>query len=122
MYDCKSITESIISKFRPTRLYIKELCGVYYFGKSCAKNVEVYSGSGVIWRKRIKKYGKDKIRTIWISDWYYDPQLLQEVAMHFSEENDIVNSSKWANIMPENGLSGGMSADIAKKSTYHFDC
>ena len=97
----------MITNFKPTRLYIKELAGVKYFGKSIGTNIEGYTGSGIVWKCRIKKYGKENIRTLWISDWYHDPHEVMEVALHFSKENNIVESEEWANLKPENGLEGG---------------
>ena len=107
IYSSRDITEFIKINFKPTRLYIKELSGVKYFGKTFLNDVEKYTGSGKIWRDRIKKYGKENIKTLWVSDWYYDPAELQEVALLFSKENKIVESKEWANMHPENGLNGG---------------
>lgn len=103
------ITEQMIKSFEPCRLYIKELVGIKYFGKTTLNNVDTYTGSGKVWRNRIKKYGKHQIKTLWVSDWYYDPHEICAVALHFSEENDIVGSSEWANSKPENGLDGGFA-------------
>ena len=91
----------------PTRLAIKKLAGILYFCKSTVENISIYSGSGVEWKDRIKKYGKENIETLWISDWYICPHEIQRVALDFSRENQIVESDKWANLKPENGLDGG---------------
>ena len=107
IYSPIQITEEIRNKFKPTRLYIKELAGIKYFGKTTL-DPNLYSGSGKIWKDRIKKYGKDNIKTLWVSDVYYDPDELQVIALHFSEENKIVESKEWANLQPENGLDGGL--------------
>lgn len=90
----------------PTRLYIKKLNNIYYFGKSIKKNLHTYHGSGKRWTNHLKKYGKNNVETLWISDWYYDTSII-DIALHFSQENDIVNSDKWANLIPENGINGG---------------
>jgi hypothetical protein len=103
----------IDSKFQPARLYIKECAGIKYFGKSTKENVEAYTGSGVIWQKRIKKYGKSSVKTLWVSDWYTDRDEIQKVALQFSKDNNIVESPQWANLIPENGLDGH-SSDAAK--------
>ena len=107
IYQPQNLSEKTIKNFRPTRLLIKELAGQYYFCKSVVQDVIAYPGSGVIWSNRIKKYGKKNIKTLWISDWYYDANLIQEVALHFSRENQIVESKMWANMRPENGINGG---------------
>jgi hypothetical protein len=107
IYHSTIITERMIEKFRPTRLAIKELAGILYFCKSVNENINGYTGSGVVWKSRIKKYGKENIKTLWVSDWYYDAHEIQQIALHFSEENQIVESRLWANQKPENGLDGG---------------
>jgi hypothetical protein len=97
-------------------LYVKELAGVLYFGKSVKSDITAYPGSGKVWRDRIKKYGVDKVKTIWVSDWFTDPDDLQDFAILFSELHDIVISDKWDNLRSENGLSGGISSiDCAAK-------
>lgn len=58
------------------------------------------------WKAIIKKYGYLNIKTLWISEWYFDPVEIQEIALQFSEENLIVESDMWANLRPENGLDG----------------
>jgi hypothetical protein len=107
IYQPTEITEKITSEFEPTRLAIKKLAGQYYFCKSTKQDFMSYPGSGVVWKKRIKKYGKAKVETLWVSDWYHCPHEIQEVALQFSKENQVVESKLWANIVPENGLRGG---------------
>lgn len=101
-----TITEEIERQFKPTRLAVKELNGIKYFCKTVGKNIEKYPGSGVRWTNHVKKYGKENINTLWISDWFYCPHYLQNFALTFSEYNCIVESDEWANLIPENGLSG----------------
>lgn len=118
IYQPTPITQKMIDRFQPTRLYIKELAGIKYFGKTSKEDIMVYAGSGVVWGKRIKKYGKDNIKTLWVSDWYHDPYEIQKVALHFSEENSIVESDVWANQKPEDGLDGGrQSPEVQVKIT-----
>jgi len=107
IYQPKIISQAMFDRFRPTRLAIKELAGQLYFCKSISEDILSYPGSGVVWKKRIKKYGKENIKTLWVSDWYHDPREIQEVALHFSKENQIVESTRWANQKPEDGLDGG---------------
>lgn len=108
IYDIQVLSERTIQNFKPTRLAIKRLAGQLYFCKSTKKDFITYVGSGVRWLKRIKKYGRKNVETLWVSDWYSCPHELQEIALHFSKENQIVESDKWANLKPENGLDGGM--------------
>lgn len=107
IYSPIDITESIKSNFKPTRLYVKELNGLKYFGKSVLADIDKYPGSGTRWVNHFKKYGKLNIKTIWVSEWFTDPYSLQEFALNFSKSNCIVESSEWANLSAENGLSGG---------------
>lgn len=100
------ITEDIRQSFMPCRLYIKRCHGVLYFGKT-TQDPYKYPGSGVVWTDRLKKYGTESVETLWVSDLYTDPTLLQDVALAFSYENNIVESAQWANLKPENGIDGG---------------
>lgn len=101
------VDDSIIKTFKPTRLYIKECMGLKYFGKSVQNDLNRYTGSGKRWLRHIKKHGKDKVKTLWISDWYYCPHAIQDYALNFSKAHNIVESEEWANLSVENGLSGG---------------
>jgi len=96
-------------------LYIfeHEKTGLKYFGKTTKylseKELEKYDGSGSYWRKHIKKHGnfiKKTIYGIYSTDKDSD-NYVKPVALKFSEDNDIVNSDNWANLIPENGLDGG---------------
>lgn len=100
-------TDINLSDFKPTRLYIKELNGLKYFGKSILEDIEKYQGSGKIWLRHVRKYGKKNIQTVWVSDWFYDPLSLKEYAINFSIQNSIVESREWANLCIETGLDGG---------------
>lgn len=100
------ITDRIRRKFTPTRLAVKECNGVKYLCKSTQQDFETYKGSGVRWKRIVKKHGKQNVKTLWVSDWFYCPYHLQEFALMYSEYNQIVESEEWANLIPENGLSG----------------
>lgn len=93
----------------PTFLYIKQhtLTGLKYLGKTSSKNPYVYNGSGKYWKRHIKKYGTNNIKTLWVSEPFYNNSNLKEFALFLSEELDIVNSNEWANLKEENGLDGG---------------
>ena len=94
---------------KPVRLYIKQhaITGLMYFGKTSRANVEDYLGSGVRWNHHLKKHGSDFVRTLWVSDPFTDVDLLIDFAQLFSEHFDIVNNSGWANLVVENGVTGG---------------
>lgn len=92
--------------FTPTWLYVKEhnVTGLKYLGKTTA-DPYTYQGSGVHWTNHIKKHGND-VTTSW-AHLYNDPAILQNEALFFSKVFDVVNSSKWANLMVEDGFTGG---------------
>jgi hypothetical protein len=92
----------------PTVLYIKQhsITGLKYFGKTTAKDPYKYLGSGVHWLRHIKKHGKEHVITLWISEPYTNSYDIAGVALAFSRENNIVESSDWANLIIENGLDG----------------
>jgi hypothetical protein len=100
----------------PTVLYIKQhsVTGLKYFGKTTQDPLK-YNGSGVYWTDHIKKHGKEHVTTVWISEPYIDSDTIAEFALAFSLENNIVESSTWANLKPENGLDGGVAGPNGKK-------
>lgn len=93
---------------RPTRLYIKQhsITGLKYFGKTISANPYKYLGSGTRWLNHIRKHGTKFVETIWVSEPYTNAKLIEEAALKFSIENDIVKSAEWANLKPEDGLDG----------------
>jgi len=92
-----------------TTLYINthNITGLKYFGKTVktGKQFESYKGSGDYWLRHLKKHGTDISKEIFAQFEDNDPDLV-ETALKFSEDNDIVNSKEWANLIPENGLDG----------------
>lgn len=83
------------------------LTGLKYFCKTTKPDPFKYLGSGKYWKRHLKKYGKENIITCLVMGPYSDPELINKDALYFSEQMDIVNSSEWANLIPENGLDGG---------------
>jgi hypothetical protein len=96
-----------MSLFIPTFLYIKQhsVTGLMYFGKTI-KNPETYLGSGKRWLNHIKKHGTEHVVNLWYC-LFLDDETLSEFANQFSASNNITESVLWANLMPENGHSGG---------------
>lgn len=107
-------SKSIYTSITPTYLYIKQhsVTGLKYFGKT-TKNPYKYSGSGTYWKTHINKHGKEFVKTIWVSGLYYDTSIVEH-ALHFSIENNIIESNNWANLMLENGLDGGIFTENSK--------
>lgn len=46
------------------------------------------------------------VSTVWVSETFTDPSLIEEFAILFSEWFNIIESPKWANMIVENGLDG----------------
>jgi hypothetical protein len=94
-----------MSIFKPTYLYLKEhkITKLLYFGKT-TRNPLHYNGSGKYWKKHLKKHG-NQINTIWYK-LFDDEKELIEYAVKYSNENNIVASSLYANCREENGIDG----------------
>lgn len=115
IYQIKPLSEEIIARFVPTRLYVKQHSEtlLLYFGKYTKDDIYAYIGSGRYWLDHLAVHGKQFIETLWVSDWFYVPLEIQKFALGFSETFDIVNARTdsgrkiWANLSPENGLDGG---------------
>ena len=93
------------SNFRPTYLYIKTniVTGLKYFGKT-VNNPFMYTGSGTLWLKHLHSHGYEIYTEI--LGFFTNYEECKKVASQFSRENDIVNSTAWANLMEET-LDGG---------------
>jgi hypothetical protein len=98
------ITEVV--RFKPTYLYIKHhsITGKCYFGKTINDPTK-YNGSGVHWTRHCKKHGYEHVETLWYKLFTNQIECTR-IALLFSEQQDIVKSDKWLNLMPENGLYG----------------
>lgn len=90
----------------PTYLYIKQhsITSLKYFGKT-SQNPHTYMGSGKYWKSHIKKHGQRHVQTLWVSEPFTDTSI-NDVAVTFSIENNIVESNEWANLEIETGLDG----------------
>lgn len=105
--------------FIPTWLMIKQhrVTGLKYFCKTYIGNPVTYKGSGVYWKKHLKKHGKF-IDTIWFQ-LFYDRDEIIEYATKFSIDNNIVESEDWANMIIETGIDSranvSQTADIINR-------
>jgi hypothetical protein len=95
-----------MSIFVPTWLYVKihNSTGLKYLGKT-VQDPYSYNGSGKHWKSHLKKHGKN-VTTLWACK-YNNQEILREEALFFSKVYDVVNSKEWANIMIEDGATGG---------------
>lgn len=100
------IPQNLIDNFSPTWLYLKQHTetGLLYFGKTTEDDPYSYPGSGKYWSRHLKKHGNASV-THWALrfDDIFD---LVHFAITFSKQNDIVESTAWANLREENGLDG----------------
>lgn len=96
----------------PARLYIKQCphCGLKYFGRSTRRNVQSYTGSGKRWLGHLRKHKVNSIH-LWNSKWYHDTSITR-FALKFSKMNNIVESSKWANMILEDGMHQGIKPKL----------
>lgn len=100
-------------------LYIKQhdATGLKYFGFTRNKNPFKYKGSGLRWKYHLSKHGRN-IHTVDV--WGFDDETLcREFALRFSKENDIVNSSEWANLKEENGQPGYTGPRLRSQTPEH---
>ncbi len=91
-----------------TKLYIKthNTTGLKYFGKTVKDDAHKYTGSGTHWLRHIKTHGYDVKTEIFGEYSDDDVDRLTKDAIQFSEDNQIVESKEWANLIVENGLDG----------------
>lgn len=106
MYYTQNI-ENSQHNFTPTWLYIKQhnITGLKYFGKTTSADPVKYKGSGRYWLRHLKSHG-NLVTTVW-AKLFTSFNELTEYAKNFSDENNIVESIEWANLIPESGLDGG---------------
>lgn len=93
-----------------TVLYVKiSPKNLYYLGKT-NKNPFSYNGSGLIWKRHLKKYNynKNDIKTFIIFE-SYNLNEIKIMGEYFSNLFNIVEDERWANLRPENGDGGDTS-------------
>ena len=77
-------------------------CGLKYFGRPVKDDPYKYTGSGVHWKRHIKKYGEKNVITDWIKA-FDNQEECTKFALAFSHDNNIVESTDWANVIVEDG-------------------
>lgn len=99
----------------PTYLLIKEHLdtGLKYLCKHDAANFsecEKYKGSGVYWKKHLRKYGnKVKTTCVFVTDNKED---FRKVALDYSKKLNVISSNEWANLCYEQGEGGNTVVNI----------
>lgn len=97
--------------FKPTFLYIKthSYTGLKYFGKTTLSDPYKYKGSGKKWLNHIRKHGYHVSTEL--LGYFTNKEECNIAAIKFSIENNIVESSDWANLSIENGTDGGIRSN-----------
>jgi hypothetical protein len=93
--------------WQPTALLVMrhKVTGLRYFCKtSIFKTINQYKGSGLHWKRHMRKHGRDI--EAGVLGIYFDKERCLSAAKKFSEENKIGFNPEWANLIPENGLDG----------------
>lgn len=96
----------------PTALLVMrhKVTGLRYFCKtSQLKKLNQYKGSGLHWKRHMKKHGSDI--EVGILGIYFDKERCLSAAKKFSEENNIGSNPEWANLIPENGMDGAPAGE-----------
>jgi hypothetical protein len=90
-------------------LYVKthNITGLKYLGKTTKKDPHKYLGSGIYWRNHLKKYGSD-YATVIIKECH-NKQDLKTWGIYYSNLWNVVDSSEWANLKPEDGDGGSIA-------------
>lgn len=96
-------------------LYIKthNKTGLKYLGKT-KKNPYEYKGSGVYWKRHIKKHGYD-VTTKILAECNSEEEI-KKLGLYYSDLYSVVESNEWANLMEENGI-GGITSGCFQKGT-----
>ena len=86
----------------PIYLYVKthNQTGLKYLGRT-SQDPYSYIGSGVYWRKHLRKYGNDVLTEI--IKQCNTIQEIKELGLYYSNLWNVVESDEWANLKPEEG-------------------
>ena len=92
--------------FTPTWLMIKRhpVTGFKYFCKTTREDPLRYKRSGTRWTAHLRQHGRI-VETLWCKQFTTEAEL-KYCALTFSAENQISYSAEWANLEPEDGISG----------------
>lgn len=87
-------------------LYVKKhnVTGLKYLGKT-SQNPYEYKGSGKHWKLHLKKHGNNVTTEIILET--ESKKHLKEAGIYYSNLWNVVKSSDWANLKPEEGDGGG---------------
>ena len=96
-------------------LYVKthSITGLKYLGKTEKSNPHKYTGSGVYWKRHLKKYGKHYNTEILCECQTEDE--LSEKGLYYSTLWNVVENEGWANLKEETGTGGKLSEETKSK-------
>jgi len=96
-------------------LYLKthKISGLKYFGQTSSDPYK-YVGSGHIWKKHLKKYGKEDIHTEIVAECKSQEEVLH-IGMYYSELWNIVESKEFANLREESGQGSVPGRKLSKE-------
>lgn len=86
-----------------------------YLCVTTKEDYEGYCGSGVRWRKHLKKHGFD-VSTELLFEHESRDFVFKSVCLYFSELYDVVNSDDWANLILEDGNTGSAFTRYSDKA------
>jgi len=87
--------------------------GLQYLGKTKANDPYKYKGSGIRWSNHIKMHGYD-VTTEILRECQSNEEV-KEWGRYYSDLWNVVESSDWANLKPEEGDGGQISAESNEK-------
>ena len=98
-------------------LYIKthNITNLKYLGYTTKEKYHEYKGSGVYWKRHLKKYGCDYKTDLLLKTEVYAE--LIETSMFFSKLFNITNNTEFANLIDETGSGGDTSKHIVKRTS-----
>ncbi len=80
------------------------ISGIKYLCKTSRSDPYTYSGSGKVWKRHLKKYGK-KFTTEILAECKTKEELIQK-GLYYSKLWNIVHNKQFANLIPEAGDGG----------------
>lgn len=90
--------------------------GIKYLCKTSKQDPYKYSGSGKIWKRHLKKYGNYFVTEVLATCATIDE--LRQIGLYYSKLWDVVESTDFANLVPESG-DGGPTMQGKKMPTHH---
>jgi len=91
--------------------------GLNYLCVTEKENYEKYAGSGLYWKRHIKEHGSD-ITTVVLYESETKTQDFIDTCLYYSTILNVVESSEWANLIPENANSVGYRSSSNEETIF----